>query len=67
MTKRKSGAEIFRRASESFGEGVARSQPNWNELGDRAWASMLAENNTYESGKRMAIEWRARDAGWEDE
>lgn len=65
MTKRQSGAEIFRRASESFAGGVARSQPNWNELGDRAFAGMCAENNTYESGKRMAIEWRCRDAGYD--
>jgi hypothetical protein len=64
VTKRQSGAEIFRRAAESFAGGVARSQPNWNELGDRAFAGMCFENNSCDANKRMAIEWRARDAGW---
>jgi hypothetical protein len=39
----------------------------WDEVGDRAWASILFENNSSDANKQAAIEWRARDAGWEDE
>jgi hypothetical protein len=44
-----------------------REDPSWDELGDRAWASILFENNSSDANKQAAIEWRARDAGWEDE
>lgn len=57
-------AEIFRRAAEAFAGGVARSQPNWNELGDRAFTGILAENN---GNREHWIRVRCRDAGWEDE
>lgn len=63
MTK----AATFRRASETFNEGVARSYPSYNELGDRAFAALLAENNTYPAGREAAIWWRCKDAGMEDE
>jgi hypothetical protein len=56
-----SKAEIFRRAAELFAGGVSRSQPSWDELGDRAFAGMIAELRHPEH----YITLRCRDAGYE--
>lgn len=60
-----SKAAVFRQASEDFNTELALEFGHVRlELGEKVWASMLAENKSYPAGREATIWWRCQDAGW---